>query len=241
MSSINKILLVVLILIIFFGFFYFRKNSTSNISVLPIASLTTEKSEGKYYTMDLSYPESSVTKYPEIYAFATSTVQDFLNQAENISDSDAAMMGLGGDRIYNLTMTTRIATSTQTVTYIIEAYTFMGGAHGNTDVATFTYDKAGKLVTLDDIFSAPYLEKIAGLSRTYFYNTLGDYMNPEMIDPGTTATTTNFSTWYLTDANITFIFGQYQVGPYVIGMPEFSISKTNLSDILSEKYQNHPF
>jgi hypothetical protein len=237
MSKINKILLVVLILIVFFGLFYFRKTSTPNTSFSSVAPLITEKTSGKYYTMDLSYPESSTTQYSEIYAFATSTVQDFLSQAENISDSDAQIMGLGGDRIYNLTMTTRIATSTQTVTYIVLAYTFTGGAHGNTTVATFTYDKAGKLVTLDDFFSAPYLEKVASLSRTYFYNTLGDYMNPEMVDPGTTATTTNFSTWYLTDQNITFIFGQYQVGPYVIGMPEFPIAKSALSDIISPKFK----
>ncbi len=206
-------------------------------SVLIPAQMITEKSAGKYYTMDLSYPQSSTSQYPEVYTFATSTVADFLSQAENISNDDAKIMNLGGDRIYNLTMTTRVATSTQTITYILEAYTFMGGAHGNTSVATFTYDKSGKLVTLDDIFSAPYLEKIAKMSRTYFYNTLGDYANPEMIDPGTEATTTNFSTWYLTDQNIIFIFGQYQVGPYVIGMPEFAIAKSDLSDIISKKYK----
>lgn len=238
-------LLVVLVLIIivssFFYFFYFRKTSVPGISIYSIASMVTdmvtEKSSGKYYTMDLSYPKSNQTKYSEVYAFATSTVQDFLSQVNSISDSDAKTMNLGGDRKYDLTITTRVATSTQTVTYIIEAYTFTGGAHGNTNVATFTYDKAGKLVTLDDFFSAPYLEKVAGFSRTHFYNTLGDYMNPEMIDPGTTATMTNFSTWYLTDANIIFIFGQYQVGPYVIGMPEFTIAKSALSDIISPKFK----
>jgi len=225
------------LIIIVIGFFYFVKMQKPTVSVLPVASLVSEKLSGKYYTADLSYPQSSATQYPEVYAFATSTVQDFLSQAENISDSDVQIMGLGGDRIYNLTVTTRVATSSQTVTYIVSAYTFTGGAHGNTAVATFTYDKSDKLVTLDDVFSAPYLDKIAKLARTYFYNILGDYKNPEMIDLGTTATSTNFSDWYLTDQNITFIFGQYQVGPYVIGMPEFSIAKTALSDILSEKFK----
>src|ERR1035437_7063380 len=236
MSKLNKILLAVLILaVVIFSFFYFARTQKQTVSILTPTPMVTEKSSGKYYTMDLSYPQSSSTQYSEIYNYASSRISDFLSQAENISDSDAAVMGLGGDRIYNLTITTRIATSTQTVTYIIEAYTFMGGAHGNTAVATFTYDKAGKLVTLDDVFSAPYLAKVAGLARTYFYNTLGEDSTPRMIDAGTIATTTNFSDWYLTDKNITFIFGQYQVGPYVIGMPEFSIAKSALSDIISPR------
>src|ERR1035437_2486025 len=212
MSKLNKILLAVLILaVVIFSFFYFARTQKQTVSILTPTPMVTEKSSGKYYTMDLSYPQSSSTQYSEIYNYASSTISDFLSQAENISDSDAVIMGLGGDRIYNLTITTHIATSTQTITYIIEAYTFMGGAHGNTNVGTFTYDKTGRLVTLDDFFSAPWLNKVAGLARTYFYNTLGDYKNPEMIDPGTTATTTNFSEWYLTDGSITFIFGQYQV------------------------------
>ena len=230
-------LAILVLIIIVFGFFYFTKAQKQTISVLTVAPLVTEKLSGKYYTADLSYPQSSAAKYSEVYNFATSTVQDFLSQAENISDSDAKIMNLGGDRKYNLVITTRVATSTQTITYILSAYTFMGGAHGNTDVETFTYDALGKLVTLDDFFAAPYLEKVADLSRTYFYNTLGDYANPEMIDPGTTATSTNFSAWYPTDQNITFIFQQYQVGPYVIGMPEFSIAKSDLSDIISAKFK----
>jgi hypothetical protein len=222
---------------VIFGFLYFGRKQKPTVFVGSVEQMFSEKSEGKYYTMNLSYPQSGEAEYPEIYAFATSTVQDFLGQAENISDSDAEIMNLGGDRKYDLEITTRIATSTQTVTYIIEAYTFTGGAHGNTTVATFTYDKTGKPVTLDDIFSAPYLNKIAAMSRTYFYNTLGDEAIPEMIDSGTSATSTNFSDWYLTDQNITFIFGQYQVGPYVVGMPEFSIAKSALSDIISKQYK----
>jgi hypothetical protein len=236
MSKLNKILLVVLILCFFVSIFFYFQKAQKNSSVY-IAPILTENNQGKYYTMELSYPESSPTKFPEIYDFASSTIADFLSQVQDISDSDAVIMGLDTNNKYDLQINTRIATSTQTVTYILEAYTFTGGAHGNTNVATFTYDNTGKLVTLDNFFSLPYLDKIAGLARTYFYNTLGDYANSEMIDPGTTATTTNFSDWYLTDKNITFIFGQYQVGPYVIGMPEFSIDRTTLSDIVSAKFK----
>ena len=238
MSKINKILFVILVVVVVISVILcFNKNKKPSVSFLMPVEMVTEKSAGKYYTMDLSYPKSDAKDFPEVYAFATSSAQEFLSEVKNISDSDAEMMHLGGDRLYNLSMDTRVATSSQTITYILSVYTFTGGAHGNTAVATFTYDRYDKLVTLDNVFDKPYLQKIAALSRTHFYNTLGDYANPEMIDPGTEATTTNFSSWYLTDDGITFIFGQYQVGPYVIGMPEFSIGKSDLSDILSLKFK----
>jgi hypothetical protein len=243
MINSKKISLVILIVVVAAlaagAFLLFKKPQSRTAPPVSVgaSALVSEKTAGKYYTMNLSYPQSGPTRYPEIFNFVAQSKSDFLSQFGNISDSDAATLGLGGDQKYEYDMTTRIATSTKTVSYIIEVYEFTGGAHGNTDVATFTYDKSGKLVTLDDFFAAPYLDRVAGLSRTYFYGTLGDYAEPEMIDAGTEATTTNFSAWYLTDQNITFIFGQYQVGPYVIGMPEFSIARSALSDIISQKYK----
>jgi len=243
MSDTKKILLAILFVIVAVlvaGTFLLpgkKKSPGTPPASAGVATIVSEKTVGKYYTMNLSYPQSGPTRYPEIFNFVAESKSDFLSQFGNISDRDAATMGLSDDQKYEYDMTTRIATSTKTVSYIIEVYEFTGGAHGNTDVATFTYDKSGKLVTLDDFFAASYLDRIAGLARTYFYSTLGDYAEPEMIDAGTEATTTNFSAWYLTDQNITFIFGQYQVGPYVIGMPEFSIARSSLSDIISQKYK----
>lgn len=228
---------LILIVVVVAGFLLFEKIQKPTVFVLPIAPLVFEKSTEKYYTMELSYPRSSATQYPEIYNFIGQTKADFLSQFDNISDSDAADMGITSDNKWDLEISTRVATSTQTATYIVSVYTFTGGAHGNTSVETFTYDARGKLVTLDDFFAAPYLEKVAGLARTYFYNTLGDEMIPSMVDAGTEATTTNFSAWYLTDENLTFIFQSYQVGPYVIGMPEFSIARNALSDIISKQYK----
>ena len=242
MHNTKKILLVTLLVVVALtagAFLLFGKKPSPAASPVSsgVSALVSQKIPGKYYVMNLLYPQSSKTRYPEIANFVSQSKSDFLSQFGNISDSDAATLGLGGDRKYEYDMTTRIATSTKTVSYIIEVYEFTGGAHGNTDVTTFTYDKLGKLVTLDDFFDAPYLNKIAGLSRTHFYSTLGDYAESQMIDSGTEATTTNFSTWYLTDQNITFIFAQYQVGPYVIGMPEFPIARSSLSDIISRKYK----
>ena len=41
----------------------------------------------------------------------------------------------------------------------------------------------------------------------------------------------------LTDKNVVFIFGQYQVGPYVLGIQEFPVAKNSILNILMTEYK----
>ncbi len=219
--------------------------STSQSLAVPIAPMVTEKHDqkdslsgtaSKSYTLSMTYPQSSGTQLPEVYSFVHGAQAQFLDDYTSLTSAQAQDFPAEA-LAYEFNVTTRVATSTNTVTYIIETYQFEGGAHGGTDVDTFTYDKSGKLVTLDDVFAKPYLVTIASSSRQYFYNTLGDYADKDMIDSGTEATSTNFSTWYLTPSTVTFMFGQYQVGPYVIGIQEFPIQKSAIKNLLAPAFQ----
>ncbi len=245
MSNLVKIILG-LVLVVLVGVFVFTHfHMPANVPVpqtqshgLVIAPMVTDNAKVTYTDIEMSYPQSSATSLPEIFNFVQSTKNDFVKNYGSPSAADIKMMNLRQDFPYQLMMTTKVATSSQTVSYIISTYEFTGGAHGNTIVSTFTYDTNGKSVTLNDVFTGNYLSVIAPMSRTYFYKTIDPgYMNKEMIDPGTEATTTNFSVWYLTDKTVTFIFQQYQVGPYVIGIQEFPIDKSQIVNILNSKYK----
>ncbi len=202
--------------------------STAQAGGVSIAPMVTEShtqtDAHKLYTLQMTYPQSSTTVLPDVYNFVQSTKQQFLDDYNSVTDAEARDFPAEA-LAYNLTVTTRVATSTNTVTYIIEAYQFEGGAHGATTETTFTYDKTGKLITLDDVFIKPYLPTVALLARQYFTTILGDNSQADMIDSGTEATTTNFSLWYLTPSTITFIFGEYQVAPYSSGILEFPLQK----------------
>lgn len=190
------------------------------------APFETEKKKEKYYSFDLSYPRSSATSLPEIALYVEKSKEDILKLIPT-TESAAEYEGLDEDRAYVLKMDTTVYTSSTTITYKIESYTFTGGAHGGTSVATFTYDRDGKLITLDDILiGSDSLNKLSVLARTYFYSKLGSATSREVIDIGTEAKRENFSTWYITDIGITFIFQQYQIGPYTIGIQEFPLSRT---------------
>jgi hypothetical protein len=236
MKNINKILVILAIVaVVVCLFFVAEKISAPKIFVAPLIS---EKSQTQYSTSDASYPRSSATKLPEVFDFVQKSEKDFADDVAAITPAEAEATDLGGDRIYNLTITTQIATSTKTVSYIIYVYTFEGGAHGETNVATFTYDAGGKFLTLGDIFVSPYLPEISNLARTYFYDTIDDgYLDKDMVDSGTAPTAENYSAWYLTDKNIVFVFQQYQVGPGALGVQEFTVDKNSVADIISPKYK----
>jgi len=193
---------------------------TTTPSVLE-ASLITEDKKDTYYTISLSYPSSSST--PEIQNYINQTKTEFLNSVPK-TEADAKFEGLGGDRIYNLTVTTKITHSSSTTSYVLETYQFTGGAHGSTVISAFTYNKAGKLLSLNEVLpSSITLSTLSASARTYFYNKLSDQDKSE-IDVGTEPKQENFNTWYIDGTKIVFVFGQYSIGPYVLGIQEFVLN-----------------
>jgi len=194
------------------------KNTKAEQDPFSEAPLVSEKKQGKYYSMDISYPSSSST--PEIQVYIDLVKQGFLDSIPK-TESDAKFENLGGDRIYNLTSIAKVAHSSSTVSYVLETYQFTGGAHGNTSITTFTYDRKGKLLSLGDVLkSSDIFSKLSSASREYFYNKFPD-QDKSQIDTGTEPKPENFSTWYIDGGKIIFVFGQYSIGPYVLGIQEF--------------------
>jgi hypothetical protein len=233
MTTSKRLIIILFVLVaVSLAYFFITRNTPSpgeettmipsdvqnqGATVPPIAQMTTEHLETEYAVVDMSYPvpRSSVKEYTEIFEFINEARADF---ESSFDDAQVKKWITDRGEKYNFTLNTTVATSSKTVTYILELYKETGGAHGGTIVRTFTYDANKKLVTLDDIFDGAYLEKISVLARTYLSKKLGEDTVPQMLAEGTAPTPDNYSAWILSDDSITFIFQQYQVGPYVIGL-----------------------
>ncbi len=251
MTSLGKVTFGIIILIIVVGGFFALKKSqqktpetivTENVATsttaLLVAPFVTEHATTTYTTLDLSYPKSSPTEYKEIYNFVKSEKEDFIKNYGSLTSRDVTdRPSLISGELYTMTLTTHVATSSQTVSYVLELYEYTGGAHGATSVNTFTYDAKGALVTIDKVFTSPYLQVVSPLARVYLKEKLGDNTQRDMLEAGTAAQADNFSEWYLTNDTITFVFGQYQVGPYVIGLQEFPLPKSQVLDLLSPQFK----
>lgn len=233
----KKVVIFLGLVLFAFALFHFFPKHLQTPPVLSIAPLVSESATTTYTNMHLSYPQSSQTHLPEIFAYVEGAKSDFIKDYASITDSDAKNMFMRLDAPYEIFMTTKVATSSKTVSYIIETYEYTGGAHGNTAVSTFTYDAWDDLVTIDNVLSGQYLPQLSTISRDYLYTFEGVYAQKEMLESGTEPKVENFSSWYLTDNAITFIFGQYQVGPYVLGIVEMPVEKSKLGTFLNQTFK----
>jgi len=123
---------------------------------------------------------------------------------------------------------------------------FSGGAHGYEDNISFNYDiKNQKILELKDMFpnDSEYLLNLSTKSRELLKNefatiseedkensseiAIKEYVDNmvSMIESGTEPTEGNFSTFTFTPDVVNIYFAQYQVGPYVIGMPKIKIDR----------------
>jgi len=183
------------------------------INPLPLvpAQINTEVESGKYYTITVSYPSS------------VSEIKDYIDKAK--ADLMSIVPTNDADAEYTMTIKTEVFSSPTTISYVVQNYSYLGGAHGIIDLVTFVYDTEGELVTLGSLLKdGNSLTTLSEKARTYFYNKFLKSSSKEVIDQGTVPVSQNWERFYLTDQGIVFIFGQYSIGPYVLGIQEFVVS-----------------
>lgn len=112
----------------------------------PLLPFSTEIIDTDYYTIKVSAPYDTKGLLPEVHSAVTAATSAFEKQFTNLSADDIKTLGLGGGRKYDLDISTRIATSSDTVSYTISIYENIDGTHATTTTKTFTYNKAGSLI-----------------------------------------------------------------------------------------------
>lgn len=203
---------------------------TKQIQPAPLETQTIETDYTGIYT---ELPKNAVKDFPEIHTYTSDLMAQFEKDYGELSEKEIQTLGLGQDKIYELRINTRIATSTKTISYIISAYEYTGGAHGMTTVKAFTYDAQGKYINESKVFvDTTWKEKISSMLTDALVAKLKDATTKEQIQDGTAPNKDNLNEWYITDDAIVFIFGQYTIGPYVLGIQEVPLLKENLKGII---------
>jgi hypothetical protein len=110
-----------------------------------------------------------------------------------------------------------------------------GAAHPIAALSTDTFDLlTGHRLTLADIFrpGSGYLSVLSTESRARLRALLDDASLDSWIDMGTTPSAANFASWQLVPTGLRITFGEYQVGPYAIGMRAIVIPWASLRPVL---------
>ncbi len=125
------------------------------------------------------------------------------------------------DLAYELETTYSITRSSPSVLSIVwKTASYTGGAHGNLDISSTTYDlKTGELIDLYDVFQNldAALDIMSRFCAKSLVQSLGDMYNDDMLRGGTAPEAENFSSFALTPAGIRIFFQPYQVAPWAAG------------------------
>ena len=123
------------------------------------------------------------------------------------------------------------------LSYAVERYVFMGGAHGSNYRVFYNFDLSnGQMLHEQDLFSAGYEEPLTELLLKNMVEQNDDFQliedlkeygyNVDEIHPN--------DNFFLTDSSLVYVFGQYEIAPYALGETEIAISYDQLRELLKD-------
>jgi hypothetical protein len=199
---------------------------------------TVEISEKQnYLTTNIKYPEFE--KLPELNKRIANTVNSNWKNFKSYSKSEweeiVALNNRGSSKLpsFEYLVTYEVTGNKDLVSVLLNTYIFSGGAHGNTNLATFTYDtKTGKFIDIVQATSMSYNE-ISSVCRNTLYKKLidtGKKIPPaeedsmrEMINTGAFPQAGNFELFTVEGSKVYAWFEPYSVAPYSYGIQKIQV------------------
>ena len=249
-----RIIIIIILILIAYGISHIAESPKLNTPQEKAFSVVTRSEKTDFYTLEVTYPNDPLDRDGIITTWAESIINTTREDRKTggvLQQSETDLAKQFPDRgiiTYDLTMdyTKHESTKLGTVSYIMEHYEFTGGAHGNTGLQIFNFNQNGR-ISLGDVVSITDTNytKLAQLIRTRLSENLGEMADERMIRDGLDCTydpvdtgkqicdagalAQNLESFYITDIGITFVFGQYQVAAYAVGMPEVTLSWSELT------------
>ena len=182
-------------------------------------------------------PDGALSK---VENWITADIQHFRDEVQDVAapDHDAAEDGtLPPYGFYSVLRLSREAGPVISVVADLEQY--LGGAHGSPYRLGYNFDPmTGEQVAIEDLFKSdadPWalleedITRQITLIRDRYAETEADseYVPYDLYEGLSQA-----HEWYVTDEGITVIFQAYEIGPYAMGLPEFTVPWWRLADAL---------
>ena len=170
------------------------------------------------YAIDVSYPQFGIASIDaQIKEVVSNSVTEFKSLPANPAESATPQNSFDGsfESVY-------IGSDVVSVKLILSQYT--GGAHPLTLVSGLNYDRAtGRQLLQSDAFAMLGLsvDEISATAPAELRTTLAD----SMFEEGANTNPENFSSFVISENEITFIFQQYQVAAYAAGVQEVNFPR----------------
>ena len=154
-------------------------------------------------------------------------------------DLDKELKTLGASHQISLSISPKILNSQEPLaTVVLNTSSYLGGAHGSSSQTYFNFDlKHQKQVHLDQILLPNQKEKLSNLAHEAFKAWIIELKladNVEEYEQAWTFSLTN--NFYLGKQGLILQYGEYEIGPYVVGLPRITIPYEKLQGIVKPEY-----
>ncbi len=152
---------------------------------------------------------------------------------------DEELKALSSNHKISLSIHPRILNSTGTlVTVVINTSSYLGGAHGSSSQTYYNFDlEKKKIVKLQDLVQPNQHAALENLAYEAFKTWVKDTKLADHVEDYEQAwkfsLTDNF---YLTKNGLMLQYGEYEIGPYVVGLPRLQLSFEQLQSVLKTQY-----
>lgn len=171
------------------------------------------------------------------------TENDYRIQVQKYADSfmalDEALKKLSANGNISLHVEPKIIKQTpQMVVVQLSTDSFLGGAHGSASQQYFNFDLATKQqLHLEDILQPEQEKALEKLAHDQFEKWIKRENLAESTSDYEEAWTFKLShNFYFNDKGLVLQYGEYEIGPYVVGMPSFTIGYEQLVGIVKPNY-----
>ena len=107
------------------------------------------------------------------------------------------------------------------LSYLVTKYVYSGGAHGMSSVTAYNFNRrTGDTITEESFFSDGYVEPLTRLLTKHLPEALESPADTSMLFLNEIEPNGNFS---IGDAGITYIYNQYEIAPYSMGIIKVTV------------------
>ncbi len=225
-SQITIILIMIALAIgVFIGMNYGQEQK--NASLLEVKSL---KELTPLQHVDVEYPQF-LSLNEELNKEISDIVNNKVNEFKNNSQSNWEAMKEVDDSLgenpempfYFSLSWSPVQINDKYISFMMETYSFSGGAHGNQEVYSFNYDvKNNKKITITDMVGN--LKEFSNLAKEDAQMQIGDALFEEGLLPQEE----NFNTFTFSSEVLTIYYQKYQIAPGAMGITKSIFNKESL-------------
>lgn len=186
--------------------------------------------------VDTTHAASEATEIKTQAQFLAEQVQPFVGTFLAL---DHDLKNLGASHQISLTISPKILNASGPLsTVVLNASSYLGGAHGSSSQIYYNFDlKKQKQVSLDEILQPKQKAKLEALAYEAFKKWVLESKLTENVAEYEQAWKFKLSNnFYLGKQGLILQYDEYEIGPYVMGLPRLTLPYEQLRTILKAEY-----